>query len=807
MSRTRIFVAVAWFIGPSLFGSEVQAQEPGEAAAITFDYRSGTISQEFLGWVAKYGARAPVKYDPNAKISDYVKMLCSDVASVNIQLFKQSLADQGVVVDSNDRVQQAEGGRLLLPPCLPVPSTTTVARVVLRDERFWDYYRQSGTAPSFKIDGIDSQSPTAVAADKGLSSALNGIADAIADEIAKGGLTGETTDVGYYVTERYLKQPGSSGKEQGEVAWDAFLAANALKRAGFDDDQIKKTVYASIDTASPKLKEGVDAALKRWSGANQLSSDEWTTLLADTSFDQNADFSKQVTWFDPSPSPKKDPAALKTGDIVAIPTTTMQSVQIPVDYASLSMSNPSEAAEFLKNNPPPSPTNDDSESKAEVTLLDAQPIDDIKAGTCDSATYRYWGTQAFAREFAAAAMRTRWLAFRMGVEKFEATIVVVDSGFVRANEEGAFRGALTQGGSLLHEQNPTTALGPKRAHGTIVAGLALGGPDLWGMAPALGLDVRITPATIFDVRMQNNVATPIFQVQWLKNAIGTGGDIFNISFAGKQQALTDAFRDYVGKTSSKLFIVAAGNNNLNDDVKGADINNTELYPQRLGGNDRGPNVIAVAAYDGKKLATFSNYSDLYVSIAAPGCAVASWAPSDDNSKYEERRVTGTSFSTPIVAHVAAIVKALMPQQFSEPRYVRARILAGADLTKEVTGVEDGRLLNPIKTVSLYEDVVEVETAGSRQLLIGSLQSNVTINELCEELGTPAGDVQLLKFARDPTPAGEKDSIVYIMRDGILDNSRTCKHKPGFLAFRTGTGEDVVLNLDDVVDMVLKVKKP
>ncbi|NSY98857.1 S8 family peptidase [Agrobacterium tumefaciens] len=417
-----------------------------------------------------------------------------------------------------------------------------------------------------------------------------------------------------------------------------------------------------------------------------------------------------------------------------------------------------------------------------------------------------WGTPDFAGSFAATAMRNRMLAYRAGVRTFKADIVIVDSGFVRAMDAAPFtEDAFTQVTDLLHEQTAPASLGSKRAHGTMVAGLALGGPHLWGMTSSLGLEVKITPATVFDVRTQNGVQTPLFRTQWLLDAIGGDGDIFNISLASKDEAQMNAFSHYIGKGESKLFVVAAGNNNMNNDTRGVDINDTKLFPQRFGGNERGPNLITVAAYDGKGLATFSNYSESYVSIAAPGCAVASWTPNPDNSRYIEQKVTGTSFASPIVAHVAAIVKALMPIRYAQPRYVRARILAGSDLRSDINGVEDGRLLNPIKTISIYEDVLEIEKDGVRRLLFGKISSPLQVSDLCQDQGTPEGNPRLLKFARDPNPSGDKDSILYFIRDGILDNTKKCKRKPTNIVFTPSVGQQDIINLKDVTDLIFRMK--
>lgn len=770
----------------SLFCLNLPAQADGSknSAAITFEYRNETISPDFRNWVAKYGARAPTPYKPKATLEDYVKQACNNTASTNVQLFKQSLSEQGVSVDKENRVSAPKDGTLMLPPCLPVPTRKPVAKVVFRGDRLWDFIDQGGLPASYDITAVEAFTPRPMTLEPNRSTAEVSD-DSLADILA-----------------RYLERPNISGGDSGEVAYKALLTANDLKLAGFKETEIKKQVYEKIEpeTATPQFKAGFEAALKRWP-ASQFTSQQWENLLKT----KGTDLSKPI-WLNPNSTLGKKPTALQPGDIVITPTQAVQSVQIPIDYALLSRSSSADAADFLKANPPPKPTVEIVENKPGVALLDTQPIDGMLPETCDAASYKQWGNAAFAREFAAAALRTRILAYRLGVRGFTATVVIVDSGFVKAKESGAFSDdAFSQVAELLHEQDAPASLGAKRAHGTIVAGLILGGPQLWGTPSALGIDLKITPATIFDVRMQNAVPVPVFQNQWLNEAIDLKGDIYNISFASRSETQMYTFKQYVGKNIGKLFVVAAGNNHLNSDDRGVDINDTDLYPQRFGGNLLGPNMITVAAYDGKGLAKFSNYSARYVSIAAPGCSVASWAPTTDGARYEEQNVTGTSFATPIVAHVAAVVKALMPAKFNEPKYVRARILAGADLTAELKGVEDGRLLNPIKTVSLYEDVIEVETDGRRRLLFGKLERQVTINELCEGSGTPAGDVRLLKFARRPNPEAGKDSVVYFLRDGLLDNTKTCQHKSGYLALKSSTGEDVLLNLDEVVDMVLRVR--
>ncbi len=782
-------IGIATFLGLFLC-LQVAAAEQTDGLVLSFDYKDGAIKPEFLSWVAKFGARAPAAFEEGKTLPEYVHKACKTESASNVELFRQALAEQGVKLSGDKITDGPANGVLMLPPCLPDPTTTNVARLVLPGESLWNYVPSGNLQSSINVDGIKTFSPKQIG--------VTWPSDCCGDEGVDA------------VKDQYLNHDAMEARTDGQIALDAFLAANALKNNGVQVQDIYKTVFDSLDSLSTvkspkKVKAGVEAAMRKWSGPAQLPSNSWKKILTSDETLSTVNPSNSVTWFDPFPADSKSPSSLQPGDIVVSPRFAVQQIQIPVDYALLDKSSAADAASFLKSNPPPSATAT-SDEPAAVELLDTQPIDDVAADECEGASYTMWGTPDFAAQFTAAALQSRILGYRKGLRNNSARIVIADSGFVLAKNVGAFRDdTFSQVGDFLHEEEAPEALGSKRVHGTMVAGLVLGGPSLWGMPPSLGLDIKITPATVFDVRNQAGTPKAYFKSEWLLDAIRSSGDIFNISLASKDKTQLQELGNYVTKYSSKLFIVAAGNNNMNSDSQGVDINDTELYPQRFGGNDVGPNVITVAAYDGKRLAKFSNYSEKFVSIAAPGCGVMSWAPDKNDAEYKEIKVTGTSFAAPIVAHVAAVVKALLPPKFAEPRYIRARILAGADLSRDVAGVEDGRVLNPLKAVSIYEDVIELEKNGERTLMKGQIESPLSINDLCANSGSPGSDIQLLKFARDPTPEAGRDSLVYFMRDGLLNNNKTCQHKSGSVAFTDSNGKNEIIDLKDIVDIVFRTQ--
>jgi thermitase len=125
-----------------------------------------------------------------------------------------------------------------------------------------------------------------------------------------------------------------------------------------------------------------------------------------------------------------------------------------------------------------------------------------------------------------------------------------------------------------------------------------------------------------------------------------------------------------------LFIAAAGNDGSNNDSRPHYPSNYDL-----------PNVISVAALDrNDKLASFSNFGEKTVHIAAPGKEIVStWL----GNNYRE--ASGTSMATPYVSGVAALIIASDPQ--ISMKNLRTRLLGSVDELDSLKGkvASGGRL--------------------------------------------------------------------------------------------------------------------
>jgi subtilisin family serine protease len=175
-------------------------------------------------------------------------------------------------------------------------------------------------------------------------------------------------------------------------------------------------------------------------------------------------------------------------------------------------------------------------------------------------------------------------------------------------------------------------------HGTHVAGIiaAVGnnGIGTSGIAP----EAKIMPLKAgFSTGSSAFLQTDDI-IQAITYAIDNDADVINMSFAGYGLNVLSSLLTQANNQGI-ICVAAAGNNS----------SNTPIYPAAIS------SVIAVGATaDGVSKASFSNYGN-WVDITAPGSWILSTVP---NNGYDHK--SGTSMASPIVAGVAALLKAKNP---------------------------------------------------------------------------------------------------------------------------------------------------
>jgi subtilisin family serine protease len=179
--------------------------------------------------------------------------------------------------------------------------------------------------------------------------------------------------------------------------------------------------------------------------------------------------------------------------------------------------------------------------------------------------------------------------------------------------------------TLLNQSSSSFMDGnPAYSHGTLCAGL------IAAVAP----DSMIMPLRVFDDEGSADLFTIAKAIRY---AVNQGADVINMSFGTFHDS--EAIRDSISFAAGKgvVLVASAGNNNTS----------TPQFPAVYSA------VIAVAATDGiDKKASFSNYGG-HVYVNAPGVNIFSSYPDGAYSM-----VSGTSFSAPIVAGTAALVRSL-----------------------------------------------------------------------------------------------------------------------------------------------------
>jgi subtilisin family serine protease len=194
--------------------------------------------------------------------------------------------------------------------------------------------------------------------------------------------------------------------------------------------------------------------------------------------------------------------------------------------------------------------------------------------------------------------------------------------------------------------------GPRADHGTPVAGIigGLRGNNIGIDGIAEDVQLMILRAVPQGDERDKDIALAI------RYAVDNGANIINMSFGkdfSPQKTYVDEAVKYA-EAHNVLLVHAAGNDGQNIDVE-------DNFPtKQLADGSRAQNWLEVGATslkaDENFCGPFSNYGKKNVDLFAPGVDIVSLAPDNMYDKMD-----GTSFASPVVAGVAALVWSHYPE--------------------------------------------------------------------------------------------------------------------------------------------------
>lgn len=220
-------------------------------------------------------------------------------------------------------------------------------------------------------------------------------------------------------------------------------------------------------------------------------------------------------------------------------------------------------------------------------------------------------------------------------------------------------------------------------HGTILAGLvgAEGDNDFLGA----GLNWRVK---IMSIRAISNSGGGSLEnvANAVNYAADNGADIISVSFVGTSVSadLLNSLRDAYKKGA---LIVAAAGNDRNNETGIENLTKVRQYPICLDADYSENWILGVTAVNLKdQLSDFADYGSC-VDISAPGEMIYStqkYAPEYGYTKNFDGAWAGASFSTPLVAGAAALVKSIRPDW--QAKELIANLLRSAD---DIDGLNPG----------------------------------------------------------------------------------------------------------------------
>ena len=314
-------------------------------------------------------------------------------------------------------------------------------------------------------------------------------------------------------------------------------------------------------------------------------------------------------------------------------------------------------------------------------------------------------------------------------------------------------------------------------HGTHVAGTIGAVSNNRAGVAGVAQEVSIMALKVFRPNGYGYTNDILEALDYVAQKVDEGVNIvaINASYGGGGGSQDDATNKAIKKLGEKgvLFCAAAGND-------GKNIDNDPTYPASYDAD----NIITVAASDqDDKLASFSNYGQKSVDVAAPGTNILSTYP-DNQYAY----LQGTSMATPNVVGSVVLLSAYHPDASVADK--KAMLLDNVDVKRDLNRkvASNGRVNidkalgekdNPDKNrapkanddhaKTTYETVVEVAVLSNDSDADGD---ELTIKSFTQaENGKVEKDNDKLLYTPKDGFSGE-DHFNYTITDGELDATAT-----------------------------------
>lgn len=754
------------------------------------------LSDEMVRFIATQSVRVSL---PRVKgrIEDLVREACGYTSPYNERVFAFALTEQGAVIDGDRFELLAEATRV--PSCLPDEQRTRlVGRLPLEGDDFYGYFRRD---LGVVLSDFDNARPR-VPINPGVELDIAGLAANLNYQDIDVALTlSDSSDFASVavLANDYIVSSGIDPADSSRLAYESWVTTEALVSAGIGQQISREIVGRSLERMgvpdTSVILATVDAA---------RTTEQRKPRIRDLPFmEKTCRFSTGPTAAYCNAPASNKPVTLpsRTSDIITslnrrdrapnaatifatIPVISVEQVQ---KTATIPIANTAEgkSPKVVGGGPTPCPyvcVPDGAivrRAQIDDVLLDMSdaplsvfedvandPNDPSKS--CKGDSYNYWDDSLFKADFRATLDKAVSAKIAESGTLNQTQLLVLDSGFVDLGTDLIDAAGL---GRLYKQDDPMTgeslygmdeAARRKIDHGTAVTSVAMGGPGMSDVLGGVSTYIKVRTKAAYLHRTEDSKT--VFRV--FKNLPAIVRDyeptIVNLSIGARERTLgnLEAFKGAFNE-SGPLFILSAGNNGNNDDVQGGKtVYAADIAPQ-IWATAAAPtdgtgafNVIVVAAQDGTQpsgdLAWFSNFGESQVYLAAPGCNIRAMQSNAEGTAYVEHRYSGTSFAAPIVSFVAALVHSVLPDQRNSNPWVRARLLSTADINltlRAQRSVNEGRVLNPIAALRVYEDVITLKKPDA---VDGALERAGKVVKIGPTFRPVMGDVCLNSYHEDHT---------------------------------------------------------